>query len=65
MECRCDDYQAGMEDQRHGRAVSPYRLIELRHGACYRAGQVDERRRQLADQRRSLFQASRNRLVGG
>lgn len=59
MDCFCDDYQAGVEDQRSGRTTSPYYLIHLRHGSCYRAGQIDERRRQLAVQRRSQFEAAR------
>jgi hypothetical protein len=61
MDCHCDDYRAGLEDQRGGRVISPYGLIHLRHGSCYRAGQVDERRRQLAEQRQNMFLAQRRR----
>jgi hypothetical protein len=58
-ECRCENYQAGARDVRQGRSVSPYQLIYLRHPGCYRAGQHDERRSQLAEERQRHVAAER------
>ena len=43
MDCRCEDFEAGARDMQRGQVRSPYQLIYLRHPACYRAGQREER----------------------
>ena len=58
-ECRCEDYLAGARDVRRGQPVSPYQLIYLHHPGCYRAGQHDERRAQVDEERQRRFAEQR------